>query len=83
MDLSDSLSRIVLVSFWVDTIGSTYNHKIEKGITTELDNEALRVCRLLKFEKPAYSNCVPVEIQYTLPVDFSSATDRKDPNDVL
>lgn len=79
MEISDSLSRIVLISFWVDTIGCTYKHKVEKGITAELNDEALRVCRLLKFEKPAYSNGVPVEIQYTLPVDFSSSNNRKRP----
>ncbi len=77
--LSDSISGIVLVSFWVDTNGNTYNHKVEKGISPEFNNEALRVCRLLKFENPAYSNGIPVQIQYTLPVNFSVATDRKRP----
>ncbi|WP_075603696.1 energy transducer TonB [Saccharicrinis aurantiacus] len=66
----DSTQGNVFVTFWVDTLGYTQEHKIAKGIRTDLNKEALRVSRLIKFEKPAMQRGKPVKIQYTIPVNF-------------
>ena len=60
----------VVVQFLVDTLGYTSDHKIIRGINPELDNEALRVSRLLKFMYPAIQRGKPINFTYTLPFDF-------------
>ena len=60
----------VFVQFLVDTLGYTSNHKIIRGVNAELDNEALRVSRLLKFMKPAIQRGKPINFTYTLVFDF-------------
>lgn len=68
--LSDSLEGKIFVSFYVDTLGNTFNHKIINEVRNDLDQEAIRVTRLIKFEKPAMHNGRPVEVKYTIPVEF-------------
>lgn len=60
----------VVVQFLVDTLGYTFNHKIIRGVNPELDNEALRVSKLLKFMKPAIQRGKPINFTYTLVFDF-------------
>jgi len=67
---SDSVYGRVFVSFWIDTIGNTIDHKVIKGIRDDLDNEALRVTKLIVFEKPAMQKGKPVKISFTVPVEF-------------
>lgn len=66
----DSIEGIVYISMDVDTDGSTHNHIIIKGIREDLDNEAIRIAKLIKFERAAMQNGKPVKIKYTLPIDF-------------
>lgn len=68
--LSDSIEGIVLASFWVDTTGKTTNHKIIRGINQALNAEALRIVKLIHFEKPALERGKPVKIKYVIPVEF-------------
>jgi TonB family protein len=68
--LRDSLEGNVYVSFYVDTLGYTIEHKIVNAIRNDLDQEALRVTKLIKFEKPAMQNGKPVKVKYTLSVEF-------------
>lgn len=56
----------------IDTVGNTFNHRILKdGIREDLNQEALRVTRLIKFETPAFQKDKPVVINYVVPVVFS------------
>lgn len=57
----------VIVSFVINEDGSVSDAVIRKGIFQELDEEALRVVRLLKF-KPGKQQGVPVKVNYTLPI---------------
>ncbi len=66
----NKIEGMVIIEFWIDTIGNTYNHKVIKGIRIDLDNEALRVVRLVKFEKPAYQKNMPIPVRYVVPVKF-------------
>ena len=64
-------SKIVYIAFGIDTLGFTYNHVILKPTTDSLlDEEALRVCRLIKFKYPAMQKDKPVSIEFVLPVKF-------------
>ncbi|WP_436413955.1 TonB family protein [Petrimonas sp.] len=69
--LKDSLEGRVITQFWIDTLGNTYNHKIVRGVREDLDNEALRVVRLLKYEVPAIQRGKPIASRFTLPVVFN------------
>lgn len=75
--INDSIEGIVFVSFVVEKDGSTTDHKLVKGIRTELDKEAVRVSKLIKFEKPAMQNGKPIKVSYTLPVEFNLTEDVK------
>ncbi len=72
-NLSDSIIKegVVFVRFKVDTIGSTSNHYILVSLSPEIDVEALRVLRLIRFKEPAYQNGHPVVIEYTIPIRLS------------
>ena len=65
-----SKSETVYVQFLVDTMGVTHQHKVLKGVNQQLDEEALRVCRLIKFDHPAMRTGKPVETYYTVPIRF-------------
>lgn len=70
----DSIEGTVIVSFWIDTLGNTFNHEIIKGIQNDMDIEALRVSKLIKFEKPAMQRNKPIVVKYTVPVGFHLST---------
>ena len=66
--------RIVYVTFKVDTVGNTHDHKIVRGSSPSLDEEALRVCRLITFTQPAMQGDKPVSVWYQVPVPFEPRT---------
>jgi protein TonB len=68
--INDSIEGLVYTTFYVDTLGLTVNHKVAKGIRDDLNNEALRIVKLIKFDKPAQQNGKPIKVLYTLPVKF-------------
>ncbi len=63
-------TEVVYVQFQIDTIGFTHHHKVLRGVNERLDAEALRVCRLIKFDHPAKQGGKPVNIIYSLPIKF-------------
>ena len=66
----DLIEGTVYISFWIDTDGFTSNHKVVRGIREDLDNEALRVAKLIKFETPALQKGKPIKVKYIAPVKF-------------
>jgi TonB family protein len=68
--LKDSIEGKVFVSFWVDTLGNTTEHTIVSGIREDLNNEALRVTKLIKFKKAAMQKGKPIKVKYILKVEF-------------
>ena len=73
----DKIEGKIFVSFWIDTLGYTSEHKITKGIRPDLDEEALRVARLIKFDRPAMNGGKPIKVIFTLPFDFKSDSIRE------
>ena len=70
---------IVIVSFWVDTVGNTFCHKIERSYSLNFDKEALVAIKKLRFAKPAYNKGKPVSIMYSLAVKFNCNENKKYP----
>ena len=66
----DSTQGTVFVAFFVEKNGETSEHKIVKGVRTDLDAEALRVSKLIRFKKPAINRGVPIRYWLTMPIKF-------------
>lgn len=61
----------VYVTFVVSKDGSVANAKVVRGVDSSLDQEALRVIRELPKWKPGYQKGVPVNVSYTVPINFA------------
>jgi TonB family protein len=71
----DGVEGQVLVSFLVDTEGNISDPKIEKGVRKDLDNEAMRVVRLMPKWRPAQNNNEPIAVRFTMNIAFNIAVD--------
>ena len=60
----------VYAGFMVDRTGKIKDIKILSGVNEELDNEAMRVLRMMPEWKPGSAGGAAVDVQYILPVDF-------------
>lgn len=70
----------VIAQFVVLEDGSIGQSKILRSVDPLLDEEALRVVKLIKFEKPGYMMGKPVKVWYTLPFNFK-LSDKTTPAD--
>ena len=61
----------VFVSFIVDKQGNVTNVKIVKGVSKELDDEALRVISLLPKYRPGKQRGKTVRVMFTIPINFT------------
>ena len=68
--LEDEIEGKVYISFWIDTAGNTQNHRIVRGVREDLDREALRVAKLIKFDEPAKNLGKPIGDCFTIPILF-------------
>lgn len=68
--INDSIEGTVFLTFWVDTAGNTNEHVVLAGVRNDIDEEALRIARLIKFQKPAMKRGSPVAVRYNLPIEF-------------
>lgn len=69
--VEQKLQGKVYVSFVVRKDGSVADSKIERGVAQSLDREALRVVDALPQWKPGYQKGVPVNVKYTVPINFA------------
>lgn len=76
--LKDSIEGNVYVAFNIKVDGSTSNHRIVRGIREDLNREALRITRLIKFEKSAGRGGRDVEIQHYVIVKFELPKNNDD-----
>jgi TonB family protein len=60
----------VYVTFVVSKDGSIANAKIARGVDPSIDKEALRVVNSLPKWKPGVQRGVPVNVSYTVPINF-------------
>ncbi|WP_022823270.1 energy transducer TonB [Hymenobacter norwichensis] len=68
--LQRNLSGKVHVSFVVDEEGRILDAKVVRGLGCGLDEEALRLVRIMPWWTPGRVNGQPVRVAYTLPVGF-------------
>ena len=61
----------VFVQFVIDKTGKVTNAKIARGVGPSLDKEALRVVNAMDKWKPASKDGKPVNVQFTLPINFA------------
>jgi TonB family protein len=60
----------VIVRFSVDAEGAVADPRIMRGLSPELDSEALRIVSRMPKWKPAKQNGKPVKVLYNLPIEF-------------
>jgi len=60
----------VTISFIVEKDGHLSDVQILKGVSAELDREAVRVIKLAPAWKPGKQNGQPVRVRYTIPIVF-------------
>ena len=61
----------VYVSYVVNKKGKVTNVKIVRGVDKYLDAEAKRVVKLLPYNTPGMQRGKPVNVQYTIPINFT------------
>lgn len=66
----DKVEGKVVVRFWIDANGYTSEHEIVKGVREDLNEEALRVAKLIKFDKPAMNKGEAVGMCFQFTVSF-------------
>ncbi|MGF7075212.1 TonB family protein [Mucilaginibacter sp. R-33] len=65
----------VIITFVVERDGSLSNQRVVRGITGDLDDEALRVMKLSPQWKPGMQGNRTVRVQYSVPINFALAPD--------
>jgi protein TonB len=60
----------VIVQFVVDKDGSVINPKVVKSVSPELDQEALRVVKMMPKWQPGKQNGEIVPVRFAIPVVF-------------
>lgn len=60
----------VTVSFVIDKTGKVINGKIERGVSAELDTEALRIVSIMPNWTPGKQGGKTVRVKYILPITF-------------
>lgn len=68
----------VVIQFVVSANGKVTDPHVLRGVSHELDAEALRVVQLLPDFTPGYVDGKPVACHFTLPVNFKLQSDAKD-----
>lgn len=61
----------VIVEFFVEKCGHVDRVKILKGLSAEIDKEAIKVIRLLPIFQPGLKNGEPVPVRFTMPINCS------------
>ena len=71
----------VVVTFVVEADGSISETKVVKSVDPSLDEEAIRVVKLLPKWNPAMLNGKPVRSKYSLPITFRLSESNGDTTD--
>lgn len=64
----------VTISFVIDKSGKVINGRIERGVSADLDAEALRIISIMPDWEPGMQNNKAVKVRYILPVTFRLTT---------
>lgn len=61
---------VVFISFFIDENGNVYDTKILRGVSEDIDKEAIRVIKLFKWPKPIYKG-KEIILKFNAPVKFT------------
>jgi len=67
----DLIEGTVIINYIVDLDGSTIQQRILKSVRNDLDKEALRICKLIKYAEPAKQANKPVRVKMVVPIKFT------------
>ena len=70
-----------MVSFIVETDGTISNAHVQKGVSAELDQEALRVIKNMPKWKPGMQSGKAVRVKYTIPISFRLNSQKEEPKE--
>ena len=68
----------VYVRFVIDTTGKAVAPEIVRGVSPELDAEALRLIREMPAWKPGMQRGKPVRVSFTLPINFRLTPEKQE-----
>lgn len=68
----------VFLSFIVETDGQLSNVKVERGLGSGTDEEAVRMMKNSPKWSPGYNGDQPVRVKYNIPINFTLQDDKKD-----
>lgn len=68
--LAKGITGKVFIEFVIDEKGIVTEPQVARGVSPELDAEALRVVKLLPEWTPGKEKGIPVKVSFTLPVQF-------------
>ena len=71
----------VMVSFIVEADGTISNAHVQKGVSEELDQEALRVIKNMPKWKPGMQSGKAVRVKYTIPISFRLNSQKEEPKE--
>jgi len=67
----NGMQGVVVISYIVDTAGNTTDLVLEKGVSKEINAEALRLVSMFgKIWIPGQLNGIPVKVKYSIPLKF-------------
>jgi TonB family protein len=80
--IKDSLNGQIIITFTIEENGELKNCKIKKGLREDVDNEVLRVLKLVHFNRAAVysSNGKPHSINFTLPINIQCGSPKLNNN---
>jgi len=67
----NNISGKVYVRFVVEKDGNISDIKVVRGVSPELDQEAIRVIKMMPKWKPGTQRGEPVRVTFTLPINFT------------
>jgi protein TonB len=70
--IKDKVSGVVKLGFIVDTAGRVKNVEVIKSVRKDLDDEAIRLVKMLNEWSPAYQNGDKAEAKMTIPIRFTN-----------
>lgn len=69
--LDSKTEGTVVVGFIIDEFGKIKDIIIKKSISKELDEEAIRITKLMPAWKPGIQNDKPMPMEFNLPIQFN------------
>jgi TonB family protein len=67
----------VIITFVVEKDGSLSGYKVVRGVSPDIDAEALRVLKMSPAWSPGTQKGKPVRVQYSVPISFTLADGQK------